>query len=63
MVNFHELREADPTVYSRQADKWRNITQRAEERGSDVQRHLDALADWTGPASENAKLEMGVLRK
>jgi hypothetical protein len=31
------------------------ITQWAEERGDDMQRHLDALADWTGPASETAK--------
>lgn len=63
MVNFHELRDVDPAVYSRQADKWRNITQRVDERGNDVQRHLDALANWTGPASEKAKLEVGVLRR
>lgn len=62
MVNFFDLRDADPGVYARQADKWRNITQRTEERGNDVQRHLDGLADWTGPASEKAKLELGVLR-
>jgi hypothetical protein len=54
--------DIDPGVYARQADKWRNITQRTEERGRDVQRHLDGLADWTGPASEKAKLELGVLR-
>jgi hypothetical protein len=28
-----------------------------------LQRHLDGLADWTGPASDNAMLEMTVLRK
>jgi hypothetical protein len=49
-------------VYARQADKWKNLTQRTEERGNDVQRHLDGLADWTGPASEKAKLELSVLR-
>jgi hypothetical protein len=27
-----------------------------------VQRHHDGLADWSGTASEKAKLELGVLR-
>jgi len=62
MVTFFDLRDVDTAIYPRQADKWRNITQRVEERGNDVQRQMDALVNWSGPASDAAKLELGVLR-
>ncbi|MCT2587626.1 alpha/beta hydrolase family protein [Actinophytocola gossypii] len=63
MVTFNQLRDLDVGIYARQAEKWTTIARRAGERGDDVQRHLDALADWIGPASDNAKAELGVLRR
>lgn len=62
MVTYHQLRDVDAGIYRRQAEKWSDFSRRASGRGDDVQRHLDSLADWIGPASESAKAELGLLR-
>lgn len=61
-MTYHQLRDVDAGIYSRQAEKWADFSRRVGGRGDDVQRHLDGLVDWSGPASETAKAEMGVLR-
>lgn len=63
MLTFPELRDAEPAVFTRAATKWQTLAQQVADRGNDLAKHITALDDWTGPASEAAKQDLGDQRK
>jgi hypothetical protein len=63
MLSFPELRDAAPGAFSRGAKKWQLLADRMADRGNDLAKHIDALKNWDGPASEAAKQDLGEQRK
>ncbi|MCK2239807.1 MULTISPECIES: alpha/beta hydrolase [unclassified Crossiella] len=58
MTTVEELRDAEPTVFTRAAQRWQDLAADLTTRATEVTRHLRALSAWRGAAAEAARTQI-----
>ncbi|MGO1049740.1 alpha/beta hydrolase [Crossiella sp. CA198] len=58
MTTVEELREAEPTVFTRSAQRWQDLAKSMTARAEEATRALGALGRWRGAAAEQAKQQI-----
>ncbi|MCO1576746.1 alpha/beta hydrolase family protein [Crossiella sp. SN42] len=59
MTTVDELREAEPTVFTRAARRWQDLATSMTTRAEEVTDALSGLGEWRGAAAETAKQQLG----
>ncbi|WHT17804.1 alpha/beta hydrolase [Crossiella sp. CA-258035] len=59
MTTVDELREAEPTVFTRAARRWQDLATSMTTRAEEVTDALRGLGEWRGAAAETAKQQLG----
>ncbi|KAA2266995.1 alpha/beta hydrolase [Solihabitans fulvus] len=59
MISVPDLRDAEPSIFTRDAQRWKDLASQVADRD----KHLASLADWQGAASDAAKANLGEQRK
>ncbi|KAA2250121.1 alpha/beta hydrolase [Solihabitans fulvus] len=58
MITVPDLRDADPGVFTRHAQRWTYLAGRIAGRGRELADHLAALTDWQGTAGDSARANL-----
>ncbi|MGW0522148.1 alpha/beta hydrolase [Crossiella sp. NPDC003009] len=59
MTTVEELREAEPGVFTRAAQRWQELAKSMTSRAGEATRGLAGLDEWRGAAAEAAKQQIG----